>query len=418
MRVGGRLIRGPVRPDRWSALRLVSLRWAALPIVDRRWTVPMAAVALGFGLFVGVAIGPGTEGTLGTSAPMLVKVPAPDSQAPGAVASAAAHAGGGKGGGDVSGANNPLPAAPTPSASSEASLTPSTGSTGSTPLYPSAPSYPTYPTTGATGIGTDASATTQTALGTVLSGTVVHLNPKAASYTIAAEDKRLLAIHSDRLPDPGDQVSVAARSLANGTYDEEGDRDRNGNRRIVRFTGTVSDRDPASREYTVSAAGVSLLVQGPANGAPPSRGDRVEVQGLIVPGPDKSEPAPEPKHGCGQPPRPPRPAESSLRQLDVTVTDTATPGAEARDASDFEGIVQGVCRNDRELILSADDVRESGADLTLDVPSEISMGKLEPGQVLRLAGVIHDNGSYEVKGLASDERAKGADDEKLIRGEL
>ena len=65
VRIPGRLIRGSVRPDRRSLARFASLRWAALPIVDRRWTAPMSAVALGFGLFVGVAIGPGTEGSLG-----------------------------------------------------------------------------------------------------------------------------------------------------------------------------------------------------------------------------------------------------------------------------------------------------------------------------------------------------------------
>ena len=44
-----------------DGLRFASLRWAALPIIDRRWTAPLSAIALGFGLFVGVAIGPGTE---------------------------------------------------------------------------------------------------------------------------------------------------------------------------------------------------------------------------------------------------------------------------------------------------------------------------------------------------------------------
>ena len=76
MKLPGRLVRGPIRPDRWTALRFASLRWAALPVIDRRWTAPMAAIALGFGLFVGVAIGPGTQGSLGTTKPMVVQVPA------------------------------------------------------------------------------------------------------------------------------------------------------------------------------------------------------------------------------------------------------------------------------------------------------------------------------------------------------
>ena len=95
MRLPGRLIRGPVRPDRASLARFASMRWAALPIIDRRWTAPMSAIALGFGLFVGVAIGPGTEGTLGTTSPMIVQVPAPDDTQTAVVP----DAGGGQGGG-------------------------------------------------------------------------------------------------------------------------------------------------------------------------------------------------------------------------------------------------------------------------------------------------------------------------------
>ncbi len=252
----------------------------------------------------------------------------------------------------------------------------------------------------------------------MLTGTVVHLNPKAGSYSIATDDRRLVAIHADHLPDPGDRLSVETRPLANGTYDEEGDRDRDGTGNTARFTGTVTYRDPASGRYTVSAAGVSLLVRGPEQSEPPKRGDRVEVQGLIAPGPENAEPAADPTRGCGQPPPAPRPAESTIRELDVSVTGAGAASTQAGDGSDFEGIVEGVCRDDRRLIISADDLRESGADLTFDVPGSISMGKLEPGRILRLAAVIHDNGSYELTGLASDERAKGADDEDRIRGQL
>ncbi len=81
MRVPGRLVRGRVRPDRWTALRFASMRWAALPVIDRRWTAPLSAIALGFGLFVGVAIGPGTQGSFGSNSPVMVQVPDPNAQA-------------------------------------------------------------------------------------------------------------------------------------------------------------------------------------------------------------------------------------------------------------------------------------------------------------------------------------------------
>jgi hypothetical protein len=51
------------------------LHWAALPVRDRRWAAPLSAVALGFGLFVGVAIGPGAAGTFGTGVAQVIEIP-------------------------------------------------------------------------------------------------------------------------------------------------------------------------------------------------------------------------------------------------------------------------------------------------------------------------------------------------------
>ena len=51
------------------------LRWAALPVTDRRWAAPLCAIALGFGLFAGVAIGPSTAGTLATAPYQLIEIP-------------------------------------------------------------------------------------------------------------------------------------------------------------------------------------------------------------------------------------------------------------------------------------------------------------------------------------------------------
>jgi hypothetical protein len=106
----GRLIRGSVRPDRRSLARFASLRWAALPVIDRRWTAPMSAVALGMGLFVGVAIGPGTEGSLGTTNPMVIQVPDPANPQ---IASAPPDSGGGDGKPNHSGGGGGTPPAET-----------------------------------------------------------------------------------------------------------------------------------------------------------------------------------------------------------------------------------------------------------------------------------------------------------------
>jgi hypothetical protein len=51
------------------------LYWAALPVRDRRWAAPLSAVALGFGLFAGVAIGPGATGTFGTGVAQIIEIP-------------------------------------------------------------------------------------------------------------------------------------------------------------------------------------------------------------------------------------------------------------------------------------------------------------------------------------------------------
>jgi hypothetical protein len=103
------------------------LRWAALPVTDRRWAAPLAAVALGFGLFAGVAIGPGTAGTFATGAAQIIEIPglgggtdAGDegegggSSSP-AASSAAVASGGGRGSTPASGPALPSPAATLPS---------------------------------------------------------------------------------------------------------------------------------------------------------------------------------------------------------------------------------------------------------------------------------------------------------------
>ena len=44
------------------------VRGFALVVTDRRWAAPLSAMALGFGLFVGVAIGPSAAGSLAGTA--------------------------------------------------------------------------------------------------------------------------------------------------------------------------------------------------------------------------------------------------------------------------------------------------------------------------------------------------------------
>jgi hypothetical protein len=53
----------------------VVLRWASLIVTDRRWAAPLSALALGFGLFAGVAIGPSAPGTLATGVQPIIEIP-------------------------------------------------------------------------------------------------------------------------------------------------------------------------------------------------------------------------------------------------------------------------------------------------------------------------------------------------------
>jgi hypothetical protein len=411
MRFPGRLVRGPVRPDRRSFARFASLRWAALPIIDRRWTAPMSAVALGFGLFVGVAIGPATQGSLGTTKPMVIRVPAPAApliaEAP--PASPGGHGGGSDqgpsgGGGQHQGGSPPVSDSPPPAA------TP--------PLDTIAPPPVTQPTTTSGGTTTDeqtdtggsdtgGSASDST---TALTGTVVHRNPEAASYTIAADDGRLLAIHSRNAPSPGDQVEVEARQLTNGTYVEQGNRHERGSHGRAAFTGTVSFSDPVTGVYTVSGPGVSLLVRGGIQRNPPDVGRLVEVKARIAANPEPLPVSSPGEDGCGQPPALPKPPKVTLEQVGLQIT-----GDARQTTTDVEGIVEGVCRASHELLVSADDVRESGHDIALGVPAQFRIGALKPGQVLKLGAEIGDAGALTLSSVAGDEGTDGAEDADLVQ---
>ena len=219
MRFPRRLNLLAARPDRSSLVRFASFRWAALPITDRRWTAPMAAAALGFGIFAGVAIGPGTEGTRGADGPIMVQVPpTPD---------------------DTTAAKPDKPHGDSkPPASSDLSQGPNfTGPSGDlTPTVPDVSSgfdttpYTPIPVSPATSAPSpspaDEEATEAADSGpvlTALAGTVVRHNARAGSYTVADEDLGF------RLP----ELQGGGRT-AHAPHHEEPDRDDQAERENVR----------------------------------------------------------------------------------------------------------------------------------------------------------------------------------------
>jgi hypothetical protein len=238
---------------------------------------------------------------------------------------------------------------------------------------------------------------------------VVHVNPEAASYTIA-DDGSLIAIHSHRPPNLGKSIEVDAQALANGTFAEAGNRTEHGTDGQASFDGTISFSDPKSRIYTVSAAGVSLLVRGTAGHTPPKLGDNVEVRVRVT---NSAEPLPvsQPgQQGCGNPPALPNPPRAALEQVSLRIMD-----GEPASGTDVEAIVEGVCSGSRKLIVSADDVRESGRDIGILVPKEIELGRIDPGDVLKLTTTILGGGSLQLSAVAGDRGGHGADDLDLVQ---
>lgn len=355
-----------------------ALRAAALVVTDRRWAAPLSAAALGFGVFAGVAVGPGTAGTQATGAPQIVEIP-----------SSGRDRGQSGGGGGT--------AAPTESAPLEAS-----GSGGFEEALPAplaaAPIEPApAPEPAAKPVPAEEGAKEEAAEEPVaqkLEGTVVHANPAAGSYTLAIEGGELVSVHAPELPEPGVKLSVPTRRLANGTFAAAGDRDEEQRQaKQVSFRGSVTyaNAAPTAPAYTVSGRGSSLLV-------------RVE--------PD------------------PVGAAAELPEVGAYVTVIATlddglwqkeaesePGAPSTYL-DLAGIVNGVDADAGQLLLSADDSDASEADLTLTIPKSIDATKLKPGDSHLVTATVDEDGSLRLAGIASDEQTKGANDPALAQGDL
>jgi hypothetical protein len=266
------------------------------------------------------------------------------------------------------------------------------------------------------------------------SGTIVRVNPVAQSYTVSASSG-LIAIHADSLPKVGDQVESTVRKLNNGTYAETG-RTATGTADVANFHGTVTycadlehpstpcDGNAANDHYVyaVSSLGASVLVSWPHSAAnpPPKVGFQVQVGvrigdtfSPVTPDTWASDPSCTPPYDeqNGQPNPAPTPPE--LTQTSFSVTGQAVNAT-------IESVVQTVCPGaSPKLVLSADDVRESGRDLAeLGVPSGIDLGKLKPGEAVQVAVDVANDGTLTLKGITSDQGAAEADDPSQGQGSL
>jgi hypothetical protein len=364
----------------------------ALVATDRRWTAPLSAIALGFGLFVGVAIGPASDRSAAITGQVVQVVGSPPAS-PAAEASVGASESGSEPG-SLGGA---LPA----SALSEPSAAPAPG--GRKKLKPE---------------------------GQRLAGIVVHVNPAAASYSLADQGGQLYAVHARALPAPGLRVRSSVRQLANGTYAQRGKRERLGTATRATFSGVVTFVDPgpagiapdqAAAAYSLSVPGASVWVRQPvASTEPlPPVGSFADVSVHFEPSPPPQEtldPALEPEPTVPRCARavPPPPAVPASVLVQDTISLFGSPGTYA----DLAGTVQAVCPDTGELVLSADDIRDSGRDLTLSVPAGFDLSRLAMDDPIRGTASIAETGQLTLSGLAGDRGIAGADDRSALQGDL
>ncbi len=404
----------PVRPPGADRGYRRLLRWAALPVTDRRWAAPLAALALGFGIFAGVAIGPGASGTFAGGVPQVIELPGLPA---GGGEDEAGAATGEEGGGFAESGEEGGNAFPEEEASTafEAGFPEEEAPAGP------APEPQPQPTVEEPEDQAEEKEPAQT-----MGGFVVHTNPAAGSYTVVEAGGLMNAIHAPRLPAPGTEVSVPVRTLANGTFAEAGRRKQTGKGTDATLAGVVTfvDPDPATPAYAVSKRGVSVLVRvrpdpaGTALALPQLGAYAVATVEIEKTQPEATPPpptSPPPVATCA-----PDPAQQLAVPAAATVlwqTELEADGAPFA-SSDFAGVVAAVCAAEAKLSVSADDLRQAGKDIVFTVPKSIDLAGLAVGDSVAATAEIAADGGLRLTGLASDERAKGADDAAAAQGDL
>ncbi|HET9196756.1 MAG TPA: hypothetical protein VFN92_00690 [Solirubrobacterales bacterium] len=379
------------------------LRAFALVVTDRRWAAPLSAMALGFGLFLGVAIGPGAAGSRATGAGQVIAVaPSGDDGGPAEPAEA--------GGGSSFEPEEELPAAEPEALEpslAEPALLPE-------PSPEPAPEETTPPRE------EPAPEETETGERQQLKGTVVHANTAAGSYAMAIAGGELVAVHAAKLPTAGEKLAVEAEPLENNTF-AEAERKKTGTASQATARGVVTyvDPDPAAPAYTLSGRGSSILVHLPAGSAElPQLGAYATVGVGIEPPSPAAEPAPPaaateppacaPDPGLQPPPAPKR----------IVVQRTLKAEPEPATYFDLSGVLSGICPATGQLLISADDLRASDADLLLAVPPKLKVTALRIGDSVVATATAAEDGTLRLAGLASDEGTEGAEDTGLAQGDL
>jgi hypothetical protein len=386
-------------------IRESTLRSLALVVTDRRWAAPLSAMALGFGLFLGVAIGPGAAGTFAGNAGSIVAVAAEEEGQPEASPAAEREPA-------------PEPAPETPLAEPE-----SFESALAEPFEPAPVAEP--PPEEAPPSEPPVEEESEEGEVQRLQGTVVHANPAAGSYTMAISGGELVSVHAAKLPLPGEKLTVEGSPLPNNTFAEQ-ERGESGSLKQASIRGVVThvDADPADPGYTLSGRGSSIRIQLPAQpalelpvlGAYATVGVGIERPAPVEePLPLEGEPAASAAgDACAPDPAlksPPAPKSVLVQRSFEAETEPAT-------YFDLAGIVSAVCAETGQLLISADDTRRGEEDLLLTVPSAIKTAKLKVGDSVVATATVGEDGSLVLSGLASDEGRKGAEAAGSAQGDL
>jgi hypothetical protein len=243
---------------------------------------------------------------------------------------------------------------------------------------------------------------------------------------------------------------VPIEPLVNGTFAETGKRSKKGKAKTASFSGTVTSVDPQAAAYTVSARGASVLVR--VQPGTPQAAQLPQLGALVTVGVTIAEPGPA---AAAAPPAqtvtPPSETATPPAVTGAPPTATATPGAAPQPPScpapaapilpaklaaaqlwqtglqvtgqasgpvDLEGIAQASCPAPRQLLLSADDVREGAQDVTLaSADPGIDLSRVLPGQPIDVTATLAADGSYSITGLSGDQGRKGADDPSTGQGD-
>jgi hypothetical protein len=267
----------------------------------------------------------------------------------------------------------------------------------------------------------------------IINGVVAHVNTVAGSYSVA-NGGPLVAIHSKKLPDLGAKVRTPVRTLSNGTYAEDGKRKTRGHSNVASFTGTVTFRNDEQGKdyYSVSSRGSSVLVRVPpdvsGSATPPPFGSGVAVDVRLDPytppaPPSTTDttttttttPAPQPTPNACDADGEAVPATPPIQPTLVLTQTRVSVDQQSLTTADLEGIVQAVCPGSRQLVISADDTRESSQDIVLGVERGIDLTKIAVGRAIVGNATLTPPQSLSLASVASDQGIKGADNPRLAQ---